>query len=431
MLIRYYPRILAVVAVAVFFTNLDVYLFNSETTGIVPLYWIAAFGVVAAPLYFSKGALLSLRQAPIARWGYGFLMITCVWLLFQPSPSEVAWQELRTRSLSVAFILVLMCVFANCEAQVWARRAILVAVLMGIGLNTYELFNPQAFSSIVGRSAGLYINPNQSGAALVLGLVLTISLLPQRLRLLFALMVGGAILLTFSRSAIVGWAIVMIVILKTGQISLRKSLAVGFSVIVIGLIVLVAQWDRIQYQLEDLGVLNSNVMGRVEWFNQPMASDSSALGRQEVAEIAFEKFADNPIFGEGVGASQKLLMVEGGTEISTHNQYLNLMVDHGIMGFFILPLLVLAILWQARGEARHTGMTLAAFTLYIGFFSHNILDERFVLLTFTLLAAMVFSSRQPKAPTARQPQTRPVGSRYPERVVTIEATSLAHNRSAI
>ena len=164
-------------------------------------------------------------------------------------------------------------------------------------------------------------------------------------------------------------------------------------------------------------------MGRLGWLDQPLASDSSALGRKEVAAIAFEKFADNPILGEGVGASQRLLIVEGGTEISSHNQYLNLMVDHGVLGFFILPFLALAILWQTRSPARHTAFAFAVFILYSGFFSHNILDERFILLTFSLIAAMAFNSR-----SRQQPLVQPSDFRY---ALSRETLSMANDRGAV
>jgi O-antigen ligase len=253
-------------------------------------------------------------------------------------------------------------------------------------------------------------------------MILTLTLLPQRYRLLFVLIVGVGVLFTFSRAAIVGWIICVLIIIKTDQISLRRSLATGFAVAAISMIVITAQWDNIQYKLEDMGVLNSNVMGRLDWFNKSVALDSSALGRQEVAAIAFEKFADNPILGEGVGSSQRLLIVEGGTEISSHNQYLNLMVDHGIAGIFILPFLALALLWQARGEAKHTGFAFVAFILFIGFFSHNILEERFILLTFSLMAAMAFNSRLQHRPVVRPAQ---------QQVIFRERLSMANDRGAI
>jgi O-antigen ligase len=308
--------------------------------------------------------------------------------MFQPSPSEVVWQEFQTRVLSVLFILALICVFSREGAHLWARRATLGAVLMAVAFNIYELFNPLTFSTVMGRSAGLYMNPNQCAVALILGLIIGLGLLPHRYRALFAVLVGFGVLLTLSRSAIIGWLITFLALIKTKQISLRRSILLGCTFISIALAATACQWEKIEYRLEDLGVLNANTAMRLDWFNGMDASDFSATERKEVAEFGWEMFSNSPIVGHGVGAS-----MDWSYERSSHNEYLNMMVDHGIVGAFILPLLVLATTWRARGEARQIGFVFSTFILYFGFFSHNILNERPVLMAFALLSSIVMSSR--------------------------------------
>ncbi|HXG91033.1 MAG TPA: O-antigen ligase family protein [Blastocatellia bacterium] len=394
MISRPYSRILVVVAVALFFTGLDVYLFTSEMAGLPPLYFIIGFIVVAAPLLFSNSSLVLLRQSSLARWCLGFFMISGLWFLLQPLISDDAFQELRIRFLSVSFILVLLCLLRSEDALLWMRRTIFASVLLAIGLNVYELFSPLTFSSVAGRSAGFYINPNISGAALVVGMILTIGLLPQRYRMLFAAAVGTGVFLTFSRSAIAGWFISMLAIVITRQISLRKSLIIAGSVIAISSLLIISEWDQLRYQLEDAGVLNSNVTERLEWLSNLTANDASATDRYDVVGIAFEKFADSPIVGNGIGASHKLLWTHGDIVVSSHNQYINLMVDHGALGIFILPLFVAAVVWRARGDTKQIAVTFAIFILFMGFFSHNLLEERYILLPATLLSAMALASRR-------------------------------------
>ena len=60
-------------------------------------------------------------------------------------------------------------IFQESSAIKLARKTLVVAVLFAVALNVYELFVPMAFSNVMGRSAGLYINPNIAGEALVLG----------------------------------------------------------------------------------------------------------------------------------------------------------------------------------------------------------------------------------------------------------------------
>lgn len=392
MLRKYYPRLLAVAAVWIFFTSLSLYLFLAEYVSSPPLYWMIGFGIVATPYCFSHRSIVALRQSLLARWCYGFLMISGLWLIFQPPPSEMAWQEFQTRVLSVLFILTLTCVFSREGAQLWARYVMLAAVLMAVAFNLYELFKPRSFSIVMGRSAGLYMNPNQCAVALILGMIICLGLLPHRYRAIFVVLVGLGVLLTLSRSAIIGWVITFVILIKTGQVNLARSLLIVGMLMAVMAAAAVWQWSGIEYQLEDLGVLNANTAMRLDWFNNMDASDSSATERKEVAELGWEMFAESPVVGHGVGAS-----IDWGHERSSHNEYLNMMVDHGMIGFFILPLLTLAATWRARGETRQISFAFTVFILYFGFFSHNILNERPVLMVFTLLSSMAVSSRAPQS----------------------------------
>ena len=388
---HHYRRALAIAAVLVFFTNLSVYVSYAEIAPISPWHIMLVFGVAAAPFSFSDECLARMRRTPAVYWCFGFVLISGVWLLFQGVPSTAAWQEFRTRILSAFLLLLLVSLFSDDQAQGWARRAVLGAVLMAVGLNIYELFNPLAFSPAVGRSAGFYLNPNQSGAGLILGLIFSVGLLPRRYRLLFAFTVGLGVFLTFSRAAIAGWFITVFAIIATGVINLRRSFVVASFALTVTAFVLISQWDDLRYRLEDSGVLNNDVSGRIEGFadiGQPY-SDESAAVRGEVAAGAWEMFADKPVLGHGVGASK-----EWRFEVATHNEYLSLMVDHGFIGFFLLPLLAVAASWRARGETRNIGIAFAVFVLFWGLFSHSILEESDVLIMFSLLSAMAVSSRR-------------------------------------
>ncbi len=384
-MIKEYRRVLAIIAVLIFFTNLAVYLSFPDVASVPPLYFIISFATLAGPICLSRGSFALARRSPIITWCYAFMMVSAVWLLVQQTPSETAWQAMRTRVLSVFVLLILLYVFCDENAQRWARRAILCAVIMAVAINLYELFHPLTFSMVKGRSAGLYYNPNQCGAALVLGMIMSIGLLRQRYRLCFVFIIGLGVVLTVSRGAIVSWCVVLLSMVLNGQISLKRSLVFAVAILASMTALVTFQWDRVQYELTDIGVLNKDISQRIESFVNPQdfAGDDSAAQRKEVLNGAWEMFADRPIWGYGVAASR-----DWGYEISSHNQYLSLMVDHGILGFFILPLIVLATIWRARGTARQIGSSFAAFILCWGFFSHNVLEEYYILLSFSLIASI-------------------------------------------
>jgi hypothetical protein len=390
MIASYYRRVLAVAAVLVFFTNLSVYVSLGEIAQVSPWHIILIFAAAAIPLLFSREYLTTLGRTPVAYWCYGFVLMSAVWLLFQGSPSETSWQEFRIRVLSSLFLLILLPIFAEPDAQIWARRAILAALFIAVSFDVYEMFHPLSFSIVAGRSAGLYVNSNQAGAALVLGLIFGAGVLPQRYRLLLALIVGAGVFLTVSRGAILGWLVSVVILIKTGEINLKRSLAIGGAVLVIVTFLLMTQWNSLQYQLMDLGVLNKDVAQRIEGFLdfRDFDADESAVRRKEIARGAWGMFSNSPIIGNGVAAS-----LEGYCEVPSHNEYLSLMVDHGLGGFFILPLLVLSAAWRAKGQASRIAKAASFFLLFWGLFSHNVLTEHYILLTISLLAAMSKSSR--------------------------------------
>jgi len=109
-------------------------------------------------------------------------------------------------------------------------------------------------------------------------------------------------------------------------------------------------------------------------------SDQSSWTRKYLAQLAWEKFENNPIIGNGTGSSRE--MVKG-----AHNQYFAFMQDHGFLGAIILPLLVLAATWGVRGEIRGLAIPFACAVLLLSF-SHTILNDESNLVMLALMAAM-------------------------------------------
>jgi O-antigen ligase len=396
-----YQRVLAMIGILLFYTNLALYLYSSDRLPVKPWYWIAGFGVLASPLLFS-GRSARMKQSPLILWAVGFLMISATWLLFQPLQSEVAWGELRSRVYSIAFLLIALLVFSHEDAQMWARRAILLSVLVGIALNIYEFFHPATFVPVIGeykawaigRSGGLYINPNESGAALVLGMILSIGVLGRRLRLAFILLVGLGVLLTFSRGALLIWGISALMTIKLERVISTRSLIITCGILAsIALLAVLSQplWGKLQLELQSKGALNQDIIERSNFFGNAAKSgvrDESGNDRVFLAKRAWTMIGDSPIVGYGVGGS-----LSWGLNRQAHNQYLSLMLEHGIFGLFVFPLLLMAAVWRARGEARRTAFVFAGCVLAWGLFSHNILGDYFILILLSLLSAMSVSSR--------------------------------------
>ncbi len=79
------------------------------------------------------------------------------------------------------FILLISFLVARPEDQRLARIVVGCATLL-IGRFEYQRsVHPLTFSKIPGRSSGLFENANQSGSAIMLGMILAYGVVPSRL----------------------------------------------------------------------------------------------------------------------------------------------------------------------------------------------------------------------------------------------------------
>ena len=384
MIVAYYRNVLAILAVATFCTGWSVYQSLAYPALGQPKDWIFGLSLLSLPLWFYKPTFKqSFPKVPLVVWCFGFAWVTMFWFLGS-SQSETAWRDVRLRLSAIMLVLSCLMIFASPSAVRSARWALVFAVLFGVTVNIYDFFVPMTFSEFHGRSAGFYLNPNLSGEALVLGMILSVTVLPSSCRGPFLLLAGVGIFVTFSRGGIVAWFIAVSGLLFFAKGVRAKDLVWTFllSLLVVG-IVLLPKLDAILATMDQAHVISKDTEARFAWLTNPFdVSDNSSVSRKYVAEQAWGKFADHPWIGSGTGTMHESF------EIPPHNQYLSYMLDHGVLGAAIVPLLILAVIWGARGETRRVGLVFGATILWLSFFTHMILSYGHSLLPFALLAAM-------------------------------------------
>jgi len=384
MLVTYYRNVLAILAVAIFCTGWSAYQAFAYTALGQPKDWIMGLSLLSLPLWLFKPAFKqSFLKVPLVVWCFGFAWVAMLWFLGS-SQSEIAWREVRLRLSAVMLVLSCLMIFASPGAVRSARWTLVFAVLFGAALNIYEFFVPMTFSEVQGRSAGLYMNPNLSGEALVLGMILSVTVLPSFCRGPFLLLAGIGVFLTFSRGGIVAWVIAVSGLLFFTKGVRAKDLVWTFllSLLLVG-ILLLPKLDAILAMMDQAHVVTKDTEGRFAWLTNPFdVSDDSGESRKYVAQQSLSKFADHPWIGSGTGTMYESF------DIPPHNQYLSYMLDYGVLGAAIVPLLILALIWGARGETRRVGLVFGATILWVCFFNHTILSYGHSLLPFALLAAM-------------------------------------------
>ena len=398
-IIHIFGLIIVTTGVLFFYSNLSSYLgILGKITISNPVYWLGLFvGLVIVafiPPLFARGKLPRVFFAnPVFFWLVFYLMILILW--FIPATSSLVVDRIfQLRIISLAVMAVFLFAFSQEKyVQIWARRMILISILLAVAFNIWEVFHPSSFTPITflsatpGRSAGLYINPNGAGAALVLGMILAITLIPQRFRLLFIFYILTGVLLTFSRSMSLGWLIAVVALWQQKVIKFSNFaiLTIVFLLAIYSFLPDILYYIKIHYGI----FAEEGIYQLMSWFAHPMFDvDMSEIERKYVANLSWQMFLDKPILGNGIGSTD--LWTE---QVSTHNMYLYFMADYGILGAFIYPLLALSAVWRSKGDVRKVAIAFLAFTLFWGFFSHNIVDAYFSLIGFSLMAAMSFQSR--------------------------------------
>jgi hypothetical protein len=92
-----------------------------------------------------------------------------------------------------------------------------------------------------------------------------------------------------------------------------------------------------------------------------------------------------------------------------------MLVDHGVIGFFIIPFLLLSVLWGLNRKTIDLAAPWLIFMIMWGMFSHNVLEERYILLAVALMASMIAANRTAPDPAEQSAMVpvQPLGDLVP------------------
>ena len=364
--------LLALFAVAVFFTSLDFYAFTFWSAPPPSVFMTLFIGGAAALALVNARAPMSLLRSPLLLWALAYFLVTTLWAVWMRGTPRVA-SVLNDRYRSMALLLAFATVLDDPRVRRLTTYAIAAAVVFASTLHVAELLGlvdlasrPDAFR-IPGRAGGLYLNPNSAGHATVFGLAVACTAISRRWRI--PLLVVGAIgvFATFSRGAELCLVACMVVLVWRKYVDARSVAALG----VVLALLLATRADRVVSFLDSKDALTKDTVARLS-----MTADDS--GRGYLARKGWEFFLQAPLLGNGLGATVDWTI----SDQSSHNQFLNLAGDHGVLGFVLFPALALAI-----AVGNPAGAALAVALMLAGLFSHNLLEDSPTLLAVALAAA--------------------------------------------
>lgn len=383
---------MAAFAVATLYSGLAQY--GHALGGPKPLYFIAAVvaGCAAVLVAESNRPGTVFRSWPLF-WAYAYLLMSTAWAaLWRPKFTTMADQALVDRFRCVFFFVAMILVFADRRARTIGRIAVLAVVIGASVVNLAEASGLLEFHDTVrrfaGRASGLYVNPNQAGFSIVFGLAVALPIVPRILRVPVVLLAASGVAATFSRGSLACLTVLVLVLLW------RRDITPWSAVIAIGGIAAAFLYLGIEPQslLESSGRLNDDTLARLT-----MRADDS--GRVGLARKAWNLFAESPWLGHGLASEREGRM--------SHNMYLSLAAEHGVLGLIAFPALIVAF-----SVGNPAAIPAAAVFLFAGLFSHNLLEEEPALLCIALAAssALAFApSRSTEAPLDAEPTERATG----------------------
>ncbi|HLO69038.1 MAG TPA: O-antigen ligase family protein [Holophaga sp.] len=324
-----------------------------------PVVFFAGFAAgVALLAALRPGTGRAFLESRFVLWLAIFLAVTLAWYFMTPQDEEYQ-AFLRLRLYTLGLLGSALVLLSIPEARAAARKALAAAVILGVALNLVDLFAPLTFSPFLGRSAGLYLNPNVSGISLLMGAIAAWEAVPTRARIWFYGITLVGIIPTFSRSAILLGLLLGPTLCWMGQLRWRAwagaLAAVAGTALGTGALLLGTGWIPV----------DSSIMTDLILRVSLSTDDYSTADRLQVLDEALAMIARSPWIGHGTGASYLWTL-----DRSSHNAYLNLMADHGVWAAALIPGLFGSL-------ARRSTLCVVAICCWsiVGFFSHNLLDE--------------------------------------------------------
>lgn len=393
--LRFYATAAMTMVGLLFFTNWPTYQYN-VLQGVAPLvYYLGSVALAGVLVLFRPKLLAVLLREPLSYWFVIYALTGLVWVVLGGdwAPDNREW---RLRFLLMMLFSAGVVLSTLVDARRFANVLMIAAVIAAISfwhdfLNPF-FYVPRGFpGSNPGRGAGLFINANQAGGALVIMAIAAMPFFGKYWRFLLLLVVLLGVVPTFSRASILLAIIVIGVWIWYGQF---RRWGILFLLIAVPLAM------KIGYELFSVGIASSeinveNIMERVAFFIEGDASDFSVNERKYVVALAWDKFAAHPLTGIGVGATDFASSAWGYPQ-STHNMYLRLLAEQGLLGgvmYLSLLGLILVRGWRlvrysADPLAKDIGVALLLVVLYfafLGFFSHTLLREPVSVLAMAFL----------------------------------------------
>jgi hypothetical protein len=374
----------------IIYLHLPVYAYTMEKA-LLPKYFYMLFIALLMPVLMLRlSTFISYLTSPFVIWMAALLALDLVHMLSDSGDSGVRNANLVAfRMQAGAMVIVLGFVFSLHRPESYQRTFVLLSVILPCTVIADFLFPGMLYpldtpGAVLGRASGTFINPTIAGEAILLSFLLACPAVPRHYRTPLILLAGIAVLLTFTRAAMMAWLLLWFYLMA------KRRLPAFGTVVALGVVALPLLMGGLQSYLgnrKDFDSALENIQTRLSFFSaKSRLDDDSARERSEVLLAGWQLFLDNPITGAGAGATDMGETRIWPHSVSTHNQLISLAAEYGIPGIVMWCWLLILMLRGRHFEDRVFKTGFIMLFVMMSFFTHNMMDFPYWLLTFALLS---------------------------------------------
>ena len=375
--------ILMTIVFAVILLDIPAFVYT-QNDSILPRHWFAAIvAVTAFPLACLPARDIWHRSGAFVTWS---VVASCLTWALGMLPTHSSDEVAATRALSLLFgaYLGVVCALASRDEM---QRVIDIVFACAVASLVAGFFLPERFGTgeiqgtVIARASAFWTNPNKAAEAVLLLCLLAFARSGPIRRMCLLIAAVTAILLTFSRGALLSWAVFVVI---AAWLRMVPRAAVALPVLLLIALPLISSF----FQNHVVGWLEieagaANVIDRIDGIVKLELDDESTSERLTALDHATEAFVDAPIFGAGIG------WLEERHGVGAHNEFLLVAAEYGIAGLVLLFILF-GLVW--RGDlldaSRAYRWLVLAVLASLSMFTHNMLEFPYWLLALALLTSV-------------------------------------------
>lgn len=370
-------RLLFLAVVGTMLLDIPLFVFTSLTPSLPPKFlFVAAFLLALAAGVATQafsGRMMALGAAIVVYASFNVLALG--W----SSNAEGAMRELVTRVTGLSVLFLTALVTSHARQRIRVPELVAVLAVAAAVLCLLDVLNGYRWTSVPGRAAGSFINPNAAAASVTFLTIAGIRGVPEARRPWYLVFTGFAAVITLSRGGYVMLLTSLLILGVGAQYSLRALLRASVTTAAVLSVVLTVGLKTVLDDRPEVAIIRA--IGPATLLRLDAGDAASTSERRQVAEAAADLFDQHQLLGAGLTATTAWTL-----PVSTHNEPLRIAAELGVLGLAAFGVLVVTVFVVGRAHVGPIGAALVCWMLILLAVSHNVLEGWSHLASLGLLA---------------------------------------------